>query len=158
MVETGKAAPSFTLEDQDGARVKLADLAGRWVVLWFYPRDDTPGCTTEACEFTSSLADFEGLDAVVLGCSPDLPESHRKFREKHRLKVTLLSDPRHETMEKYGAWGEKDTYGKKSTGVIRSTTIIDPRGQVAHHWAKVTAEGHADAVRKKLEDLQADGP
>ena len=150
----GKKAPAFTLPDQDGKPVKLADYKGRWVVLYFYPRDDTPGCTTEACDFTDGLKDFEKLDAVVLGCSGDSQESHRKFIAKYKLKVRLLSDPSHEVMETYGAWGEKVLYGKRSVGVIRSTVIIDPNGAVAHHWAKVSAAGHADAVKDKLKQLR----
>jgi thioredoxin-dependent peroxiredoxin len=151
----GKKAPSFALPDQDGKVVKAGEYKGSWVVLYFYPKDDTPGCTTEACDFTDGLKDFEKLEAVVLGCSPDSPESHRKFIAKYKLKVRLLSDPSHEVMEAYGAWGEKVLYGKKSIGVIRSTAIIDPQGNVAHHWAKVSAAGHAQAVREKLKALQA---
>jgi peroxiredoxin Q/BCP len=154
MIEAGTRAPDFTLEDQDGKKVRLGDLAGKWVVLYFYPRDDTPGCTVEACDFTSGLGLFQGLDAVVLGVSPDSPESHRSFIAKHALKVRLLSDPTHATMETYGAWGEKTLYGKKSTGVLRSTFLIDPKGYVAHVWPSVKVEGHADAVRRKIEELR----
>jgi peroxiredoxin Q/BCP len=152
-IEVGKKAPAFTLQDEAGAKVKLADLAGQWVVLYFYPKDDTPGCTVEACEFTSGLAGFEKLDASVFGCSADSPESHRKFIAKHKLKVKLLSDPDHAVMEKYGAWGEKSNYGKTYMGIIRSTTLIDPEGKVAHHWATVKAAGHAEKVREKLAEL-----
>jgi peroxiredoxin Q/BCP len=150
----GAKAPAFTLPDQDDKSVKLADYKGSWVVLYFYPKDDTPGCTTEACDFTAGLKDFEKLDAVVLGCSRDSAESHRKFIAKYKLKITLLTDADHEVMEEYGAWGEKLNYGKKFMGIIRSTTIIDPAGKVAHHWAKVRAAGHAEAVREKLEELR----
>jgi peroxiredoxin Q/BCP len=150
----GKKAPSFTLPDQDEEPAKLGDYKGQWVVLYFYPKDDTPGCTTEACDFTNGLKDFEKLDAVVLGCSGDSPESHRKFIAKYKLKLRLLSDPSHEMMQSYGAWGEKVLYGKKSIGVIRSTVIIDPAGKIAHRWAKVKAAGHADAVRERLKALQ----
>jgi peroxiredoxin Q/BCP len=146
----GKKAPVFTLPDEDGTPTKLSDLAGQWVVLYFYPKDDTPGCTVEACEFTSGLEGFESLDAAVFGCSPDSPESHRKFIAKHKLKVKLLSDPDHKVMEKFGAWGEKVSYGKKTVGVIRSTVLIDPTGKVAHHWPTVKTAGHAEAVRAKL--------
>ncbi|MBN2573712.1 MAG: peroxiredoxin [Deltaproteobacteria bacterium] len=152
-LEIGKKAPAFTLPDQAGAKVKLSDLAGRWVVLYFYPKDDTPGCTVEACEFTSGLAGFEKLDAVVLGCSPDSAESHRKFVAKHKLRVRLLSDPDHAVMQKYEAWGEKSNYGKKFMGVIRSTVLVDPAGKVAYHWPTVKAAGHADKVREKLAEL-----
>ena len=155
MIETGKKAPAFRAKDQDGKARSLGEFAGQWVVLYFYPKDDTPGCTTEACDFTAGLARFTKMDAVVLGCSADSEESHRKFIAKHKLKVTLLSDPDRTVMEKYGAWGEKLMYGKKVTGVIRSTVLIDPKGKVAHHWPKVQAKGHADKVREKLAELQS---
>lgn len=152
-LEVGRKAPLFTLPDQDGKKVALRDLLGRWVVLYFYPKDDTPGCTVEACEFTEGLAAFEDLDAVVLGCSPDPPERHRRFIDKHGLRVTLLSDEKKKIMEKYGAWGEKTMYGRKTVGVIRSTVLIDPRGRIAWHWPRVRAKGHAAKVREKLEEL-----
>ena len=153
-LEVGDAAPDFTLPDQDGVEVSLNDFSGKWAVLYFYPRDDTPGCTIEACEFTDGIETFTGLDAVVLGCSPDTPEKHRKFIDKHDLRVRLLSDPDHDVMEAYGAWGEKNMYGKVTVGVIRSTVIIDPDGRIAHRWKRVKAKGHADKVREKLEELQ----
>jgi thioredoxin-dependent peroxiredoxin len=152
-LEVGKKAPSFTLQDENGSKVALSDLAGQWVVLYFYPKDDTPGCTVEACEFTSGLPKFDKLDAVVLGCSRDTPETHRKFIAKYKLKIKLLSDPEHTVMEKYGAWGEKNNYGKKTMGVIRSTVLIDPAGRVAHRWPTVKAAGHAEQVRTKLAEL-----
>lgn len=154
-LEVGAKAPHFTLSDQDGRAVSLSGFAGTWVVLYFYPKDDTPGCTTEACEFTAGIAAFAGLDAVVLGCSADSAESHRKFIAKHGLEVRLLSDPDHAVMQAYGAWGEKSMYGRTSMGVIRSTVLVDPQGMVAFHWANVKAAGHADAVREKLNELQA---
>jgi thioredoxin-dependent peroxiredoxin len=135
--------------------VKLGDLAGGWVVLYFYPKDDTPGCTVEACDFTAGIKGFEKLDAAVLGCSPDSTERHRKFIEKYKLKIALLSDPEHKVLEKYGAWGEKNMYGRKTMGVIRSTVIIDPAGKVARHWPKVKAQGHAEEVREALAELRA---
>lgn len=153
MIEVGKKAPAFTLEDQAGQQVRLADLAGQWVVLYFYPKDDTPGCTTEACDFTASIKSFEKLDAVVLGCSPDSVASHAKFADKYELKVRLLSDPDRKVLEKYGAYGEKTLYGKKTVGVIRSTVIVDPKGRVAHHWARVKAKGHVEQVKEKLGEL-----
>ena len=154
-MEIGRAAPPFTLPDQDGDEVSLTALRGRWVVLYFYPKDDTPGCTTEACEFTEGIEAFRSLDAVVLGCSPDSPEQHRKFIAKHELGIRLLSDPDHEVLEAYGAWGEKNMYGKISVGVIRSTVIIDPEGRVAQQWKRVSAKGHAGKVREKLEALRS---
>jgi peroxiredoxin Q/BCP len=153
-LRVGSKAPRFELPDQDGRPVALCDLVGRWVVLYFYPHDDTPGCTVEACDFTAGLAAFERLEAVVLGCSPDSPGSHREFIAKHKLKLTLLSDPEHKVLQAYGAWGEKTLYGKTSEGVIRSTVIIDPAGRIAHHFPKVTAQGHADEVRVKLAELR----
>jgi len=157
-LEVGSGAPAFVLQDQSGRSVKLADFAGRWVVLYFYPKDDTPGCTTEACEFTGGIAAFAALDAVVLGCSADSPESHRAFIAKYGLKVTLLSDPDRAVMQAYGAWGEKSTDGRTTMGVIRSTVLIDPRGRVAWHWPSVKAAGHAEAVREKLAELRRDNP
>ena len=153
-IAVGRPAPSFTLNDQDEQQVSLGDLSGSWVVLYFYPRDDTPGCTTEACEFTDSIADFQGLDAVVLGCSPDTPQKHRSFIAKHGLKVRLLSDPDHAVMERYGAWGEKKMYGRTTMGVIRSTVLVDPAGTVVHHWPRVKAAGHAVKVRERLAELR----
>ena len=153
-IEVGRPAPAFSLPDQDGERVALDTHRGRWVVLYFYPKDDTPGCTTEACEFTEGVEAFADLDAVVLGCSPDSPESHRRFIAKHGLGLRLLSDPDHGVMERYGAWGEKTMYGRTSTGVIRSTVLIDPQGVVAFHWPNVKAAGHAAKVKEKLAELR----
>ena len=155
MLAAGKKAPPLRLEDPDGKKVSLGDFAGRWVILYFYPRDDTPGCTTEACDFTARIEDFQGADAVVVGVSPDDGASHRKFLAKHKLRVVLLSDPDHRVLEAYGAWGEKTMYGRTTEGVIRSTVIIDPAGKVAHHWARVQAKGHAEKVLEKLRELQA---
>ena len=154
MIEVGKKAPAFTLTDQNEDKVKLTELKGDWVVLYFYPKDDTPGCTVQACEFTSGIKGFEKLNAKVYGCSPDDAESHQKFIKKHKLKVNLLSDPTHKMMEKYEAYGEKNMYGKIKMGVIRSTVIIDPDGKVAHRWKRVKAAGHAEKVAEKLAELQ----
>lgn len=157
MIKTGQQAPDFTLENQDSRQVRLGDFRGQWLVLYFYPKDDTPGCTTEACEFTANFRQFDTLRAVVVGVSPDSPESHRKFIEKHDLKHTLLSDPQHEVLERYGAWGEKNSYGKRSMGVLRSTLLIDPEGTIIHHWPKVTPAGHAEAVAQKIRELGGEG-
>jgi peroxiredoxin Q/BCP len=156
MIEVGKKAPAFRLPDQNGKTHSLADYAGRWLVLYFYPKDDTPGCTTQACEFTAGIKKFEKLSATVLGCSADDAEKHQKFIAKHKLKIDLLSDPTHAVMAKYGAWGEKVLYGRRSEGIIRSTTIIDPDGKVARHWKKVKAAGHAEAVQAALTELQSE--
>jgi peroxiredoxin Q/BCP len=152
-VDTGSKALAFTLPNQDGDKVKLSDFQDQWVVLYFYPKDNTPGCTTEACEFTDNLKDFEKLNATVLGVSPDSPESHRKFIDKQNLKITLLSDPDKKVMEKYGAFGPKKMYGKETMGVIRSTFLIDPKGRIAHAWRSVKAAGHAEKVRDQLKHL-----
>ena len=109
--------------------MSLKDLLGQWTVLYFYPKDDTPGCTTEACEFTTNWDQFQKLSARVIGVSPDSPESHQKFIAKHKLRIELLSDPEHEVLAKYGAWGEKNMYGKIIEGVLRTTVLIDPKGQ-----------------------------
>jgi len=152
-LEPGKKAAAFTLPNQDGKKVGLKDYEGKWVVLYFYPKDDTPGCTTEACDFTSGLKAFEKLNATVLGVSADSPESHRKFIAKYKLKITLLSDSDRKVMAKYGAFGIKKMYGKEVEGVIRSTFIIDPGGKIAHVWYGVKATGHVDKVQEKLAEL-----
>ena len=154
MLEVGKKPPALKLRNQDGETVSLAQFKGQWVVLYFYPRDDTPGCTKEACEFSEGIQGFRKLDAVILGASPDTPKSHQAFIKKYTLKVQLLSDPTHATMEKYGAWGEKVLYGRTSVGVIRSTVLIGPDGKVAHHWKKVRAAGHAGHVAARLTSLR----
>jgi thioredoxin-dependent peroxiredoxin len=129
-------------------------LAGKWVVLYFYPKDFTSGCTTEACEFSAALPFFKKLGATVIGVSPDTEERHQKFAEKHGLEITLLADPDREVLGRYGAWGKKNMYGRVVEGVLRSTVLIDPAGKIAHHWPKVKAAGHAEEVRKKLEELR----
>ena len=153
-IQEGKVAPAFTLSDATGTRVSLADYAGKNVILYFYPKDDTPGCTKEACGFRDAWKEIQKLDAVVLGVSGDGAESHQKFAAKYRLPFTLLSDPDRKTMTKYGAYGEKMMYGKKTMGVIRSTVWIGPDGRVKKHWARVAkAEEHPDKV---LEALRGD--
>jgi peroxiredoxin Q/BCP len=145
-LEQGAKAPAFTLADSEGKKVSLSSFAGHKVVVYFYPRDDTPGCTKEACQFNDALSQFEGLGIPVIGISPDKETSHVKFRDKYGLRFALLSDPSHEVMEKYGAWGEKTMYGKVTTGVIRSTFLIDEKGKVARAWYHVKADGHAAKV------------
>lgn len=152
----GKAAPRFELDDGAGRRVSLADYAGKDVVLYFYPRDDTPGCTKEACGFRDSWKELQKLGVVVLGVSPDSGESHEKFRAKYRLPFPLLSDPDKTVMKKYGAFGEKVLYGKKTLGVIRSTVWIGPDGKVRKHWARVPkAETHPEKVLEALREGRA---
>jgi peroxiredoxin Q/BCP len=150
MVEAGSPAPDFTLPSDDGGGVSLSELRGRKVVLYFYPKDDTPGCTTQACDFRDSLPRFEGVDAVVLGVSADSVESHAKFRAKHRLNFPLLADVDHEVSEAYGVWKEKNLYGRKSMGIERSTFLIDEGGNVARVWRKVKAQGHTEVLAELL--------
>ncbi|MGH7819151.1 MAG: thioredoxin-dependent thiol peroxidase [Candidatus Binatia bacterium] len=152
-LQEGKAAPAFTLPDAEGRKVSLAELAGKNVILYFYPKDDTPGCTKEACGFRDYWKEIQKQNAVVLGVSADAGESHRKFAAKYRLPFTLLSDPDREVMETYGAFGEKMMYGKKTKGVIRSTVWIGPDGKVRKHWARVPDA--AEHPAKVLEALRA---
>ena len=146
-IQEGKAAPSFTLEDADGNEVSLADFTGKNVIVYFYPKDDTPGCTKEACGFRDGWSALKKAGVVVLGVSADSSASHKAFAAKYRLPFTLLSDPDRAVMTKYGAWGEKVLYGKKVTGVIRSTVWVGADGKVKKHWARVhDAAKHPDAV------------
>ncbi|HSK23890.1 MAG TPA: thioredoxin-dependent thiol peroxidase [Egicoccus sp.] len=153
MLEPGQPAPEFTLPDQDGTPVSLSDYRGRPVVVYFYPKDDTPGCTTQACDIRDQWAEFEAAGAAVVGISPDSVESHAKFRGKHDLPHTLLADPDRTVMQPWGAYGEKTLYGKKTVGVIRSTVLVDADGNVAKVWKRVQAKKHADQVLKALADL-----
>jgi len=153
MVEIGDVAPQFCLSGADEREICLKDYPGRWLVLYFYPKDNTSGCTREAVDFTAALPLLHDLGAVVLGVSRDSPASHRKFAEKHGLKVTLASDQDHKVTEAYGAWAIKKMYGKESYGTVRSTFLIDPQGKVAHIWKKVSVKGHVDAVAKRLAEL-----
>ncbi len=154
-VEEGLEAPDFCLPSDDGNTYCLRDFRGKWVVLYFYPRDNTSGCTREALDFTSRLNDFQQLNAVVIGVSPDSIESHKKFRFKHGLKVILLSDTSHEVLEKYGVWGKKKRYGKEFFGVIRSTFLIDPDGRIRKLWRNVRVAGHVEEVLQALKSLQS---
>jgi len=153
MVEVGKKAPAFALESSDGGTVKLKDLEGKVVVLYFYPRDNTPGCTIEAEGFRDAIPALKKLGAVVLGVSKDSIASHCKFRDKYKLNFPLLTDADGKTMEAYGAWGDKVMYGKKMKGIIRSTVIIDKAGKVAQHWPKVSVKGHVDEVVEAVKQL-----
>ncbi len=153
MLEVGKKAPAFKLPSSDGHDVSLSDLAGKYVVLYFYPRDNTPGCTIEAQDFRDAMPKLKKLGAVVLGVSKDSIASHCKFRDKFGLTFPLLTDADGAVMEKYGAWGEKVMYGKKMEGIIRSTVLIGPDGKVVQHWPKVSAKGHAAAVTEALQSM-----
>lgn len=152
-LEPGKTAPAFTLKDHECEKVKLSDLKGNPVVLYFYPRDDTPGCTKEACAFRDRYDEMKKLGAQLFGVSADSAESHVKFREKYSLPFPLLVDEKHAMLEKYGAWREKNMYGKKSMGIQRSTYLIDSDGKIAKVWKRVKVDGHDQQVIDALGDL-----
>ncbi|MHC4400363.1 MAG: thioredoxin-dependent thiol peroxidase [Planctomycetota bacterium] len=152
-VEVGKKAPDFTLEADDGTKVKLSTLRGKPVVLYFYPRDDTPGCTREACAFRDQQQPLARLQATVLGVSTDPVESHQRFRDKYLLNFPLLADTGHKVAEKYGAWREKTRFGKKSMGIQRSTFLIDAEGVTRKVWKSVKVDGHDAKVIQALEEL-----
>jgi peroxiredoxin Q/BCP len=154
-VEAGERAPAFSLTADDGMKVRLADLTGRPVVVYFYPRDDTPGCTREACSFRDQRAELKKLGAEVLGISTDSVETHSKFRDKYALNFPLLSDPDHRVAEKFGAWREKNMYGKKSLGIQRSTFLIDGDGKVVKVWKAVKVDGHDAQVVAALRELKS---
>jgi peroxiredoxin Q/BCP len=149
-LQVGAKAPPFSLEDQDGKTVKLAELKGKSVVLYFYPKDNTSGCTAEACAFRDDYAKLKKAGAVLLGVSPDSGASHQKFIAKYSLPFPLLVDADHAVAEKYGAWGEKSLYGRKYFGIIRSTFLIGPDGKLKHVWPKVKVAGHNEAVLEAL--------
>ena len=152
-IEEGKAAPAFTLKDADGNKVALKDFRGQNVIVYFYPKDDTPGCTKEACGFRDLWNKIEKTGAVVLGVSPDDADSHQKFAAKYRLPFTLLSDPERKVMTRYDAYGEKTMYGKKTMGVIRSTVWVGPDGKVKKHWKRVPkADAHPEKVLEALRE------
>ena len=140
------------MQDQDGVTRTLEDYRGKWVILYFYPKDDTPGCTTEACSFRDAFAEYAEKGITVLGVSADTPKSHKKFAAKYHLNFTLLSDPTRETVEAYDAWGPKKLFGREYDGIIRMTYVINPEGEIAKEYPKVTPEGHAGQI---LEDVAA---
>jgi peroxiredoxin Q/BCP len=152
-LKEGQKAPAFSVHDQDGHGVKLADLKGKWVVLYFYPRDNTPGCTVEAIDFTNLKKEFDKLGAVILGGSKDSAKSHCKFIEKQNLSITLLVDEDHALQEKYGVWRPKKFMGREFMGTVRSTFLIDPAGKIARIWDPVKAKGHAQIVLSTLQEL-----
>jgi len=152
-IEPGKKAPDFTLPSDDGGKIKLSALKGQPVVVYFYPRDDTPGCTREACAFRDQKTALKKLGAQVLGVSTDTLESHGKFRAKFDLNFPLLADVDHKVAEKYGAWREKNMYGKISMGIQRSTYLIDAEGKVARVWKKVNVDGHDEEVIAAIKEL-----
>ena len=152
MIEVGKKAPDFKLKDQDGKTISLSDYKGKNVVLYFYPKDDTPGCTKEACSFRDELPRFGKIDAVILGVSPDSVDSHKKFAQKFELPFTLLSDENKKVVEAYDVWKEKNNYGKKYMGVERTTYLIDKEGKIKKIFNKVKVDGHSEEVMKALQN------
>ena len=154
-LEEGDKAPAFTLSADDGSKVKLADLKGAPAVLYFYPADDTPGCTREACAFRDRSTELKKLGVKVFGVSPDDVASHVKFRDKYKLNFPLLADPDHKVAEKFGAWREKNMYGKKSMGIVRSTFLIGPDGVIKRVWRSVKVDGHDEAVIEALKQMKA---
>jgi peroxiredoxin Q/BCP len=156
-LEVGDKAPAWTLASDDGSKKKLSDFRGSPVVMYFYPKDDTPGCTKEACAFRDAKSELAKLGAIVVGISADSAASHAKFRDKFELNFPLLADEDHAVSEKYGAWREKNMYGKKSMGIQRSTYLIDGQGKIARVWKKVSVDGHDADVLEALRELLAAG-
>ena len=155
MLELESIAPDFCLSNQDDVEICLRDLRGKWIVLYFYPKDSTPGCTTEACEFTQAQDAYDDMGAIILGVSADSTKAHRNFIEKQNLGITLLSDPTTQMMQAYGVWAMKKNYGKEYMGIVRSTYIIDPKGVVKSVWTNVKVKDHVVKVKEELEKLQA---
>ena len=153
--EVGQTAPDVALPDETGRVHRLADQQGRWTVLYFYPKDDTPGCNTEACQFRDLNSEYAATDADVWGVSKDSAASHQRFREKFELPFVLLSDPQRDVIDRYGAWGEKTALGRTYMGIIRSTFLIDPDGTIVRTWPKVKADGHPADVLKALGEERA---
>ncbi len=167
MLEVGKKAPEFCLPNQDGVEICSRDLKGKWIILYFYPKDNTPGCTTQACDFTEKEAEFDSLDAVILGVSADGMKKHQNFIKKHNLQITLLSDEETSVMQEYGVWQLKKNYGKEYMGIVRTTYILNPKGEIAAAWDKVRVRQkkkkdgkefeivHVEEVKEALKELQS---
>ncbi len=155
MIKIDEKAPEFCLPNQDDVEICSRDLKGKWIILYFYPRDNTPGCTTEACEFTEATSDFSDLDAIILGVSADSTKKHRNFIEKKDLDITLLSDEDTTMMQKYGVWQMKKNYGKEYMGIVRTTFIINPNGVVKAVFEKVRVKDHVAKVKEELKRLQS---
>jgi len=155
MLEVGQKAPEFCLPNQDNEEICLRDFNGAWVVLYFYPKDNTPGCTTEALDFTALKSEFEKEGATIFGVSPDSIKRHQNFIAKKELSITLLSDEDKEVAKMYGVWQLKKLYGKEYMGIVRSTFLIDPDGKIAYIWSKVKVKNHAQEVLEKLKELKA---
>lgn len=154
MLEIGDTIPPFCLPNQDEEEICFRDIKGRWAVIYFYPKDNTPGCTTEACDFTEALPDFNELEAIILGVSPDSPKKHRNFIEKKNLKITLLADEDKSLCKSFGIWQLKKFMGREYMGVVRSTFLIAPDGRLAYKWEKVRVKNHVAEVKEKLQELQ----
>jgi len=154
MLEVGNKAPDFCLPNQDSEEICIRDFQGSWVVLYFYPKDNTPGCTTEALDFTALKSEFEKLGATIFGVSPDSIKRHCNFIAKKELKIALLSDEDKEAAKAYGVWQLKKLYGKEYMGIVRSTFLINPDGEIAYIWPKVKVKGHAQEVLEKLQELK----
>ncbi len=152
MISVGDKAPDFILKNQNDEEIKLQDLKGQWSIVYFYPKDDTPGCTLEAKNFSEKMKDFSALGINVIGISPDSTQSHKKFEDKHDLSITLLSDEQHSTLEDYDVWKTKKMYGKQYKGVERSTFLINPEGKIEHIWSKVKVSNHVDEVLDKIKE------
>ncbi len=146
-LKVGEEAPDFCLQDAKGKEVCLKDFRDKWLVLYFYPKDNTTGCTREAVDFSEHLTKFKKMDAAVVGVSPDSVASHDNFANKHNLKIVLLSDTEHKVLKKYGVWQKKKMYGREYHGVVRTTFVIDPKGRIEQKWEKVKVSGHVDAVK-----------
>ncbi len=153
-LNTGDKAPDFLLPDKDNKEIALKDFRGKWVILYFYPKDNTPGCTTEAVDFSKNVNEFKKLDAEIIGISPDSTKSHYNFCQKYNLEIKLLSDISKETLKKYGVWQLKKLYGKESYGVVRSTFLINPEGIIDYIWTNVKVDGHIEEVKSKLIELK----
>lgn len=154
MIEIGKKAPDFCLKNQNNDNVCLKDFKDKWAIVYFYPKDNTTGCTLEARNFSQSVDDFKKVNTHIIGISPDSTESHKKFESKNDLKINLLSDPEHKTLKEYDVWKTKKMYGKEYMGVVRSTFLIDPEGKVAHFWPKVKVAGHIEDVMNKIKEIK----
>jgi peroxiredoxin Q/BCP len=154
MLEIADAIPDFCLPNQDEEEICFRDIKGRWAVIYFYPKDNTPGCTTEACDFTVAQPEFTGMEAIILGVSPDSPKKHRNFIANKELKITLLADEEKELCKSFGMWQLKKFMGREYMGVVRSTFLISPEGKLAYKWEKVRVKNHVQEVKEKLIELQ----
>jgi peroxiredoxin Q/BCP len=153
MLKIGEIAPEFCLPNEQEENICLKDFKGKWVVVYFYPKDMTPGCTTEACDFSDNFKAFEDMNAEIIGISPDAPKSHTKFKDKYELKHILLSDTEHKVLEEYGVWQLKKMYGREYMGVVRSTFLVNPEGKIVKIWEKVKVKEHVEEVKGSLNEL-----